>query len=510
MEKNEKQNNSQLLSKPPVAVVLGHIDHGKSTLLEAIRDFKIVSKESGGITQHIGAYQVEEGEKKITFLDTPGHEAFSQMRSRGANVADIAVLVVDASEGVKPQTKEAISHIKETGISAIIALNKIDKPEADSERVKRELAQQDFLVESLGGKIPSVNVSAKTKKGIAEILELILLAAEMEELRADPEKPGEGVIVESHLDSLRGFTATLLLTDGHLKVGDAVATDSAFVKIKNIENFQKNTIQKALPSDPVIVFGFDKSPGVGEIFKVFPDLTSAENYLKEKKEKKAVKEISRAAGDPEKAEQPKSLNLILKADVSGSIEATEGILKNLPQEKVSLNILKSEIGNISESDIKTALAGRAVILGFRVKADPVAKKLAERDKIKIITFDVIYDLVERVRKIMEKIAGPEEIRKDLGKLKVLAKFLAEKKRQIIGGRVIEGEVKKGSLIEVLRNDEKIGQGKMINLQRNKKEAALISKGEECGILFEGDTAIEKGDVLLFYIIEKVSSSGDFS
>ena len=503
----------KITTRPPIVVVLGHIDHGKSSLLEAIRDFKIIAKESGGITQHIGAYQVEvdkssssplagareveEKGEKITFLDTPGHEAFSQMRSRGAKVADMAILVIDAAEGVKSQTKEAISHIKQAGIPAIIALNKIDKPEANPERVKRELSQEGFLVESLGGKIPSLEISAKTKEGIPQLLELILLVAEMEELKAEPQKPGEGVIIESYLDNLRGLTATLLLTDGHLKIGDIVGTNSAFIRIKSIENFQKIPILRAFPSDPVIIFGFNQAPGIGEEFKVFSDLASAENHIKT-----SSPSLPSEARFLKITGQQRVLNLILKTDVLGSAEAIEGILKSLPQEKVVLNILKSEAGNINESDIKLALSGRAKILGFRVKMDFTAKKMAEREKVKIIIFEVIYDLVEGVHKIMEKIVEPEEFRTDLGKMKVLVKFLTEKNRQIIGGRAIEGEIRKGALIEVFRNEEKIGQGKMINLQRNKKDVALILKGEEGGILFEGNVTIEEGDILLFYTEEK--------
>ncbi len=482
-------------------MVLGHIDHGKSSLLEAIKDFKITSKESGGITQHIAAYQVEEQGKKITFLDTPGHEAFLEMRSRGAKVADIAILVVDATEGVKPQTKEAILHIKKSGVPAIVALNKIDKPLSDPEKVKIELSKEDFLVESLGGKIPSVQVSAKTKKGIPDILELILLTAEMENLTADFSGPAEGVIIESHLDNFRGLTATLLLVSGCLKTGDSVATSSGFVKVKSIEDFQKKSIKKAFPSDPVIIFGFNQPPKVGEKFKSFFELADAQNYSKnpEKAEQKK-EEVTEIFVENNKQ---KTLSLILKADVSGSIEAIEGILNSLPQEKVSLKILKSEIGNINESDIKLALTGKIVIFGFRVKMDKTAKKMAEREKVKVIFSEIIYDLTEKVTKMMEAIADPEDERKDIGKLKVLAKFLTDKNRQIIGGRVTLGEIRKGALIDVLRDDEKIGEGKMINLQRNKKDAALISKGEECGILFEGTVSIEAGDTLSFYTIERV-------
>jgi len=488
-EKNLRKESS--VSRPPIVVVLGHIDHGKSSLLEAIRDFKITEKETGGITQHIGAYQIEENNKKITFIDTPGHEAFSQMRSRGAKVADIAILVVDSSEGIKAQTKEVISHIKKLEMPVIVALNKIDKPTADPQKVKRDLSQQDFLVEEMGGKIPSVEVSAKTKKGIPELLDLIILLAEMENLTANSQQLGQGVVIEAFLDNLRGPTATLLLRGGNLKPGDIVGTPSAFVKIKNLENFQKKTIQKALPSEPVIIFGFNEVPKVGEEFQVFQDIKDAQSSIKVSEKEKLSKVL-------EVKEGQKILNLILKADVVGSNEAIEEILVNLPQEKVILRILKSEVGNINESDLKLAVGGRAVILGFRVKVDSIAQKIAEREKIKIMKFDVIYDLIEDIRKLMEKMIVAREVRVNLGRVKVLVRFLAEKNRQIIGGKVIEGEVKRGAAIEVLRNEEKIGTGKLVNLQRNKKDADLVSRGEECGILYEGDVKVEEGDVLAIY------------
>ena len=489
-----KKKTKNLIFRPPIVVILGHIDHGKSSLLEAIKDFKITKKESGGITQHIGAYQVEHQNKKITFIDTPGHEAFFQMRSRGAKVADIAILVIDTAEGVKAQTKEAISHIKTTKLPLIIALNKIDKPEADPEKVKRELSKEDILVESMGGKVPCLEVSAKTGQGISELLDLILLVAEMEELTADFQKSGQGVVIESYLDNLRGPTATLVLTDGNLKVGDMVGTHSAFVKIKSLENFQNNSIKQAFPSEPVIIFGFNQVPKQGEEFKVFSDLESAQKHLAVV-EKKPLEVL-------EVSEEQRILNIILKTDVAGSIEVIEEILKNLPQEKVILRIIKSEVGNINESDLKTAKGRKVLILGFRVKIDSAAKKIAEREKVKIMTFDIIYNLKEEIRKFMEKITKSEQVRIDLGKLKVLAKFLAEKSRQIIGGKVIEGEIKKGSLIEVFRNEEKIGRGKMINLQKNKKDVSSVPKGEECGILYEGDVSVEQDDILQFYVEEK--------
>lgn len=491
MTKGKKEN---LIIRAPIVVVLGHIDHGKTSILDFIRKTHIAEKEAGGITQHIGAYEIEKEGKKITFIDTPGHEAFSQIRSRGAKVADIAILVVAADEGVKAQTKEAILHIKKSQIPAIIAINKIDKSEANSEKVKRELSKEDLLVEELGGKIPSVEISAKTGQGVEDLLELILLVAEMENLKMDLSKPAQGVVIEAYLDNLRGPIATLILNQGTLQLGQIIGTSSTFGKIKTLENFQGISISKAQPSQPVIVLGFEDVPRVGDQFKVFPDLEGARANL-EITEKKASEVITI---EPDQ----KFLNLILKADVLGSLEAIEEVLKNLPQEKIILRILKSEVGNINENDLKLAKGGKALILGFRVKIDSIAQKISEREKVKIMSFEVIYDLVEGVRKLMEKLIEPEVVRTDLGKVKTLVIFRTEKSRQIIGGKVIEGEVKKGASIEILRNEEIIGQGKLINLQRDKKDAERVKKGEECGILYEGvyppEIKIAEGDVLVIY------------
>lgn len=483
-------------------VVLGHVDHGKTALLDRIRKTKVAEREAGGITQHIGAYQIEHQNKKITFIDTPGHEAFSQMRSRGAKVADIAILVVAAEEGVKPQTKEAISHIKKSGIPLIATINKIDKPEANPEKVKRELAQAEIQVESMGGKVPQVLTSAKTGKGIPELLELILLVAEMENLKGDIHKTGEGVVIESYLDQKRGPTATLLVRDGILNQGEIVATPSTFGKIKILEDFQGKQLEKALPSLPCIAIGFEKVPQVGEKFEIYPDFESAQNYI-EKKARKAEKGKVLFFEEGKKV-----LNLILKADVRGSVEAIEEMLRNLPQEKVILRILESGVGEISENDVKLAKSSRARILGFRVKTNPSAVALAVRDNIKILTFEVIYELAQGVRQLMEKILEPEKVRTDLGKVKVLVIFRTEKSRQIIGGKVTEGEVRKGAAIEVFRQDELLGRGKMINLQKNKKDAGKVVKGEECGILYEGEVRIEEGDILQIYETKSARQSID--
>jgi len=487
-----------LTIRPPVVVVLGHVDSGKTSILDYIRKTRVTAKEAGGITQHTGAYQIEQGNKKITFIDTPGHEAFSAMRSRGAKVADIAILVIDTTQGVQAQTKEAISHIKTAGLPIIVALNKIDRPEADSQKAKRELAKEEILVEDQGGKIPSIEVSATTGQGIEGLLELICLVAEMEDLKTDLQKPAQGVVIESYLDNQKGPTANLLLNEGILKSGDIIATHSVLGKAKGLVDFQGRPIKEAYPAQPAQVIGFEKAPTVGENFKVFSSREEAESFLKKPEEKIA----NLPTDNLEVEEGQKVLNIILKTDFLGTAEAITEVLKKLPQEKVILRILKSEAGQISESDIKTARGGRAIIIGFRVKLNPVAQKLIEREKIKIMNFEVIYDLVEGVRKFMEKSLEPEEVRTDLGKVKVLAVFLTEKNRQIIGGRATEGAVKKGASIEVFRGEESIGKGRMINLQKNKKDADEVSKGEECGILYEGSVKIEEGDVLVIFTEER--------
>jgi len=499
----EKKEN--LLPRPPIVVVLGHIDHGKTTLLDFIRKTKVVEKEAGGITQHIGAYEIEKEGKKITFIDTPGHEAFSAMRARGARVADLAILVIDAGEGVKDQTKEVISYIRKSGLLTIAAFNKMDKPEANPEKVKRELAQEDILVESLGGKIPSIEISAKTGQNIEELLDLILLIAEMESFKGDFNKSAEGVVIEAYLDTQRGTTATLLIRDGILKASDIVGTNSTFGKIRVLEDFKGKQIEKALPSMPAIVLGFETVPQVGEKFKIYTDIESAQKNIEKKSKKREKGQVFMA--EPGK----RILNLILKTDVLGSLEAISDLLKNLPQDKILIRILKGEVGDINEVDVKLASLAKAKILGFRTKINPVARDLAEKERIRIINFEVIYELVQSVRQLMEKIVEPEIIRKELGRIKTLAVFRTDKNRQVVGGKVIEGEITRGSSIEVLRSilggkgeqeGEKIGQGKLINLQKNKKDIERCQKGEECGILYEGSAKIEERDILKIYTEER--------
>jgi len=488
MEKKEKK--IEFISRPPVVVILGHIDHGKTSLLMAIRDFKVLEKESGGITQHVGAYQVVHNEKKITFIDTPGHESFSAIRARGSKLADIAILVIDAVEGIKKQTKEAISHIKKANLLTIIAFNKMDKPGADPEMVKQQLFKEDVVVESYGGKVPSVEISAKTGEGITDLLDVIQLVAEMEELKSEVGDGTEGVIIESYMDSQRGPTSTVLVEKGILREGDFIGTDSSVGKVKNLGDFLGKETKEAYPSDPVVIVGFENVPMVGERLYVYDSIDEARNNLKEKE----IKKSNGIEEDPNK----KYLNLIIKSDAIGSIEAIKEILNVLPQETVELKIIRAEVGNISESDIKFAKGSGAVILSFRTKKDKIAEIIAEKEKVRIYEFDIIYELSQKVRELMERKLVKEKERTDLGRIEVLAIFRTEKNRQIVGGNVIDGEVHKGAMLEIFREGEKIGSGKIIELQSSKKDFDIVKKGKEAGLLYQGSTRIKEGDELLVY------------
>lgn len=496
----KKEQKKNIPTRPPVVVILGHVDHGKTSILDYIRKSKVAEKEAGGITQHTGAYQVEHQNKLITFIDTPGHEAFSAMRSRGAKIADIAILVVAAEEGVKPQTKEAIQHIKKVGIPTIVAINKMDKREAQPEKVKGELAKQDIVVESLNGPVPSVNVSAKTGQGIDELLEMISLVAEMEELRDDSSQPISGAIIESYRNSQRGNTATLLVKQGTLTNKDIIGTDSAFGKIKIMEDFQGKTIKEATASTPVVVTGFNQVPQVGEKFYIFNNLDEAQARVDRKSAKRQPEDSKEVfVFEPDK----KILNIILKCDVRGCLEAIRESLRSIPSEEVIIRILKAEAGEITESDIKLAESAKARIISFRNKTSPAIQRLADQKKVRIFTFDIIYELIQVVREMLSKLLEPEVTKNILGQLKVLAVFRIEKEKQIIGGKVIKGQAQQGVLIDVIRDNKKIGQGRVAQLQRDKKEINEVNKGQECGIQFKGNIVIEKNDVLEFYQEERI-------
>jgi len=493
MIKKEKQN---LINRPPVVVVLGHVDHGKSSLLEAIRDFKITSKESGGITQHIGAYEVEIGNKKITFVDTPGHEAFSAMRSRGAKIADIAILVVAGEEGVKPQTKEAIDAIKEAKIPVILAINKIDKQEASAQKVKNGLAKEGFIVEDMGGDIPVVETSATQKIGIKELLEMILLIAEIQGIKVDADAKAKGIIIETRIDEKRGLTTILLVKQGTLKLKDIIATQTVCGKIKKMEDFIGNVVDEAPTSKPVAVLGFENLPKTGEQFEVFENIEKARQYIISEESKVKDKNTVEEIGDK------KVLKIIIKTDVLGSLEAIEKMINDLSQDEITIQILQSGAGLISENDVQMAYTSGAKIFSFHADPTGSAAKLASQKAVKILSFDVIYELINELKRAIKTKVELEIIRRDLGRLKILKVFRTEKERQIVGGRVIEGEVVNNAKIEVLRNNEIIGRGRTDQLQKEKKNVEKGVIDDEVGILYIGSGKIQEDDILQFFIEEK--------
>lgn len=499
--KQEKKSGKNLKPRPPVVTILGHVDHGKTSLLDAIRKTSVVSGEAGGITQHIRAYQVKKKGNLITFIDTPGHEAFSAMRERGVSIADIAVLVVAADDGVRPQTKEVIKYLKKKKIPTVVAINKIDKPEANVQKVKQELADNEILLEEWGGEILSTEISAKKNKGIDDLLENILLVTEVEDFKADTKRDALSIVLESHLDPQKGAVATILVKTGTLKTGQDVVIGSTFGRIRKMENSSGKEIKNASPSTPVTIIGINSTPNTNDVVQVVSKKTVARTKSEEAStEAKSVKrELSKQkiyqAIDDEKM---KKLNLILKADVQGSLEAIQQILSTIKSDEIAINYVETGVGNITESDIKIAETSDSYVVGFNVIITSVASRIAEGSEITIKTFDVIYELVEEVKNLLAELLPPEIIRTDLGRLNVLAIFKRGKKDMIVGGRVTQGKAVRGVNIEVKRGGEIIGKGKLVNLQQNKENTDEVSQGNECGITFEGDVKIEEKDTLIIY------------
>lgn len=504
---NESQNkkiehNLDLVARPPVVVVMGHIDHGKTTLLDYIRKTEVALGESGGITQHIGAYQAIHNGKQITFIDTPGHEAFSKMRSRGAKVADIAVLVIAADDGIKPQTKESLIAILESKIPFVVAINKIDKESADSERVKNELSVEGVFLEGRGGNVPFAEISAKTGSGITELLETILLMAEVEDLKANPKKFAEGVIIESHHDAKRGSTATVLVRDGILKKGEYMAAGNSIAKIKILEDFAGNSIDMALPSSPVLVIGFSVIPQVGSEFKVFfsqKEAVEFSNSLSSDK-KVAVRFGTSNAGEAKKPE----IGIIIKSDTEGSAEAILGELIKLRRDFFELKVLRTGAGDVSEDDVRLASSSKnPLIVAFKVKIKQEANELSERFGIKISKFDIIYEVNDSVKREVENILPPEIKRSIIGKAKILKIFGEVGKGQIVGGKITEGFLQKNSTFSIIRRLNKIGEGKIESLQIGKINTDKVEKGHEFGAKITSSISIVSGDELEIFFEESV-------
>ena len=503
--KKEKESDQNLTVRPPIVTILGHVDHGKTTLLDTIRKSSVATGESGGITQHISAYQVKKRGKLITFIDTPGHEAFSAMRERGVSIADIAILVVAADDGARPQTKEVIKYLKEKKIPTIVAINKIDKPEANLQKVKQELSECGISIEEWGGDVICNEVSAKQNIGIDKLLESILLVTEVGDLRADAKRSGLAVVLESHLDSHKGPVSTVLMKTGTFKVGQDITAGATWGRIKKMEDFTGKNIDGAGPSMPITIIGLNGTPNTNDIVHAVSKKLSSrvKSKMGAEEEVKSNKEVSKKkiyeAIDEKKT---KKLNIVIKSDVQGSLEAIEQILSTIKSKEVVIEYIKIGVGNITESDVKIAQSSEAIIFGFNVAATAVAGRMAENSEVEIRTFNIIYELVESVKSAMAQMLPPEIIRTDLGKLKVLAIFKTGKYDMIVGGKVIEGKVIKKSSVEIKRNGEIVGKGTLANLQQNKVNAEEVKQGNECGITFEGDVKIKEGDTLMFYTEEE--------
>jgi len=514
--KSPKIENSS--NRPPVIVVMGHIDHGKSTLLDYIRkaDFTskaakneprpIAGREAGGITQHIGAYETEiehEGEKrKITFLDTPGHEAFSKMRTRGANVADIAVLVVAADDGIQPQTIEAYNTIKEACLPFIVAINKMDKPGADPEKIKTQLAESGIYIEGYGGTVPFAKISAKTGEGVPELLDVALILADMENLQADGKQNAGGVVIESNMDPKRGISSTLLIKNGRLKKGMFVVAGKAMASVRILENFLGRPIDEASFSSPVRITGFNELPAIGDEFKAYADKNEAEEALAHMKEtaQTKIKDSKQNIDEENKI----TVKIIIKTDTAGSLEALEKELMKLKDEETGIELLKGGVGNINEDDARFSSArlpdGQAskktVILGFNVATDPSAKEIIDRNGIPTFTSDIIYKISDWLKEEIAKRKAEIPREEIIGVAKILKTFSRQKNKQVIGGRVFSGKLVEGKAFKIKRKNVEIGEGKIANLQQGKKEVKEVSLDEEFGAMTENKVEIARDDEII--------------
>jgi translation initiation factor IF-2 len=506
----EEDDPASLRPRPPVVTVMGHVDHGKTSLLDAIRETKVTAGEAGGITQHIGASVVEYQGKKIVFLDTPGHEAFTAMRARGAQVTDIAVLVVAADDGVMPQTVEAINHAKAAEVPIIVALNKMDRPDAQPERVKQQLTEYGLVVEEWGGDTICVPVSALKKEGIDELLEMILLVAELSELKANPDRFAMGTVIEAKLDKGRGPVATVLVQRGTLRVGDPIIAGTAWGRVRAMMNDRGENVKEAGPSTPVEVLGFSEVPQAGDIMRAMKDDKAARQLARERQEEQREQELARSARislddlyDRIQEGEIKELNIIIKADVQGSVEALKQSLEKLSDEQVRLNVIHGGAGAITESDVMLASASNAVIIGFNVRPEPSAKKEAEREEVDIRLYRVIYDALEDMEAAMKGMLEPEYREVTLGQVEVRTTFKVPKVGTIAGSYVLEGKVVNGSPVRLIRDGVVIYEGKIESLRRFKDDVREVASGYECGIGLHNFNDIKEGDILEVYTVEEV-------
>jgi len=503
------RRDNQTVVIPPVVTIMGHVDHGKTSLLDVIRKTKVAASEAGGITQHIGAYQVEVNGKKITFLDTPGHEAFTAMRSRGAQVTHIAVIVVAADDGVMPQTREAIDHAKAAKVPIIIAINKIDKANANPDRVKQQLAEIGVVVEEYGGDVVSVEVSARKGIGIDELLEYILLVAEMQDIRANPNRPATGVIIEAKLEKNTGPMATVLVQQGTLKMGDSIVVGPLAGKVRAMFNDRGKRIQKAPPSTPVSIIGLPEVPQPGDRLEVVPDERTARQLAQQEAERRRneTMPLGQVSLDTLYMQmqqgQVKELNIVLKCDVQGSAEAIKNALSKVGEENLKVRLIHEGIGNISETDVHLAGASNALIIGFNVKADGAALREAQREGVEIRYYEVIYKLIEDIEAALTGMLEPTYREVVEGHAEVIQIFKAGKNTIIAGCRVTDGKITRSSQARVLRKGEKVYDGKIASLRRGKDDVREVASGYECGIVLEDFSAIELEDIIEAYAQERV-------
>ena len=501
------ENSALLKARPPVVTILGHVDHGKTSLLDAIRQTEVAAGEAGGITQHIGAYQVEKKGRLITFLDTPGHAAFTQMRARGAQGADIVVLVVAADDGVMPQTREAIAHAKAARVPLMVALNKVDKANANPDRVKQQLAELELVPDEWGGSTMVVPVSDKQKQGIDDLLEGILLVADSNEIKANPNGKVIGTVIEAELDKSKGVLATLLVQNGTLESGDIVIAGTAYGKLRAITDYKGKPIKKAGPSTPVAVMGLSGIPSAGDIFEVANSEKEARSIVAERME--AAKTLSQTKKKVSledlfanvQAGEAKGLNLIVKADVQGSLDPIVTELNKLGQGEIGLNILHAETGNIGNNDVMLAAASKAIIIGFNVQADVDGRRLAEKEGVDIRLYEIIYRMTEDIEKALNGMLEPKLVEKVIGKAQVLQVFAASKFGRVAGCKCIDGELRRGARVRLYRGADMIYEGDLSSLRHEKDDVKEIRQGYECGVGFKNFSDIQSGDQLICYVVE---------
>ncbi len=509
--KEDEESEENMVERPPVICVMGHVDHGKTSLLDAIRKTNVTDKEAGGITQHIGAYTVSINDRKITFLDTPGHEAFTAMRMRGANATDIAILVVAADDGVMPQTVEAINHAKAAGIEIIVAVNKIDKPGANVERVKQELTEHELIPVDWGGTTEFVPVSAKAGDGIENLLETILLTADILELKANPDRRARGLVIEAELDKGRGPVATVLVQKGRLQVGDFISAGSSHGKVRAMIDDKGRRVKEALPSTPVEILGLNDVPSAGEVFIAHDNDKTAKNYaetyLAQNREKMIEDTKSRMSLDDLfsqiKEGNLKELNLIVKADVQGSVEAVKQSLTKLTNEEIVVKCIHGGVGAINESDVALASASNAIIIGFNVRPDATAKATAERERVDIRLYKVIYQAIEDIEAAMKGMLDPVFEEKVIGHAEVRQIFKASAVGNIAGSYVLDGIFQRGCKIRITREGEQIYEGSLASLKRFKDDVKEVKAGFECGLVFDGFDQMQELDIVEAYIMVEV-------